>query len=146
MVFLDLPNFLLYLHVILSSSFSPTCNTSYWKFPRCTMLCVISMCAQSLQLYMTLWDPMDWSPPGSSVLKDSPGKNARVGCHALLQGIFPTQGWNLCLLRLLHCKWILYHWAKAEAHDISIHCAFECGNSDCCVLTQCPFNGFLYLL
>ena len=25
---------------------------------------------------------------------DSPGKNTRVGCHALLQGIFPTQGSN----------------------------------------------------
>ena len=25
-----------------------------------------------------------------------------VGCHALLQGIFPTQGSNLRLLRLLH--------------------------------------------
>ena len=32
---------------------------------------------------------------------DSPGKKAGVGCHALLQGIFPTQGWNLCLLHLL---------------------------------------------
>ena len=39
---------------------------------------------------------------------DSPGKNSRVGCHALLQGISPTQGLNLCLLRLLHCKLILY--------------------------------------
>ena len=29
---------------------------------------------------------------------DSPGKNAGVGCHFLLQGIFPTQGVNLCLL------------------------------------------------
>ena len=28
---------------------------------------------------------------------DSPGKNTGVGCHALLQGIFPTQGSNLCL-------------------------------------------------
>ena len=28
---------------------------------------------------------------------DSPGKNTGVGCHALLQGIFPTQGLNLCL-------------------------------------------------
>ena len=27
---------------------------------------------------------------------DSPGKNTEVGCHALLQGIFPTQGSNLC--------------------------------------------------
>ena len=25
-----------------------------------------------------------------------------MGCHALLQGIFPTQGWNLSLLCLLH--------------------------------------------
>ena len=25
-----------------------------------------------------------------------------MGCHALLQGIFPTQGLNLCLLHLLH--------------------------------------------
>ena len=36
---------------------------------------------------------------------DSPGKDTRVGFHSLLQGIFPTQGSNLCLL---HCRWILY--------------------------------------
>ena len=30
---------------------------------------------------------------------DSPGKNTRVGCHSLLQGMFPTQGSNPCLLR-----------------------------------------------
>ena len=29
---------------------------------------------------------------------DSPGKNTEVGCHALLQGIFPTQGSNLRLM------------------------------------------------
>ena len=29
---------------------------------------------------------------------DSPGKSTRVGCHCLLQGIFPTQGWNPGLL------------------------------------------------
>ena len=28
---------------------------------------------------------------------DSPGKNTGEGCHSLLQGIFPTQGSNLCL-------------------------------------------------
>ena len=28
-------------------------------------------------------------------------KNTGVGCHFLLQGIFPTQGLNPCLLRLL---------------------------------------------
>ena len=39
---------------------------------------------------------------------DSPGKNTGVGCHVLLQGIFPIQGPNLGLLRLLHCRRILY--------------------------------------
>ena len=37
---------------------------------------------------------------------NTPGKNTGVGCHSLLQGIFPTQGWNL---GLLHCRKILYH-------------------------------------
>ena len=36
---------------------------------------------------------------------DSPGKNTGVGCHALLQRIFPTQGLNPLLL---HCRWLLY--------------------------------------
>ena len=31
-----------------------------------------------------------------------PGKNTRVGCHFILQGIFLTQGLNLCLFSLLH--------------------------------------------
>ena len=54
------------------------------------------------QLCPTLCDPMDCSLPGPSVHGDSPGKNMGVGCHALLQGIFPTQGLNLCLSCLLH--------------------------------------------
>ena len=37
---------------------------------------------------------------------DSPGKNTEVGCHVLLQGIFPTQGSNP---GLLHFRWIRYH-------------------------------------
>ena len=41
-----------------------------------------------------------------SVHGDSPGKNTGVGCHAHLQGIFPTQGSNPSFL---HCGWILYH-------------------------------------
>ena len=42
----------------------------------------------------TLCNPMDCSPQGSSVHGDSPGQNTGVGCHALLQVIFPTQGSN----------------------------------------------------
>ena len=48
---------------------------------------------------------MDLGLPGSSVHGDSSGKNTAVGCHALLQGIFPTQGSNV---GLLHCRQILY--------------------------------------
>ena len=51
-------------------------------------------CVLSLQSCLTLCDPMDCSTPGSSVHGDSPGKNTGVGCDALLQGIFPTQGPN----------------------------------------------------
>ena len=58
--------------------------------------------AESLPSCPILCDPMDCSPPGSSVCGDSPGKNSGVGCHALLQGIFPTQKMNLHLLHLLH--------------------------------------------
>ena len=51
-----------------------------------------------------LCNPMDCSPPGSSVHGDSPDKNTGVSCQALLQGILPTQGLNL---GLSHCRWIL---------------------------------------
>ena len=47
---------------------------------------------------------MDWNLPGSSVHGDSPGKNTGVGCHVLLQGIFPTQRSNP---GLPHCRWTL---------------------------------------
>ena len=56
------------------------------------------MHAKSLQSCPTLCNLMDCSPPGSSVYGNSPGKNTGVGGHALLQGIFPTRGSNLCLM------------------------------------------------
>ena len=68
------------------------------------------MHARLLQSCPTLCDPMDCSLLGSSVHGDSPGKNTGVGCHDLLQGIFPTQGLKLGLLQWwsLHSRWILY--------------------------------------
>ena len=41
--------------------------------------------AKSLQLCLTLCDPIDGSPPGPTRPWDSPGKNTGVGCHFLLQ-------------------------------------------------------------
>ena len=76
--------------------------------------CYLVNCVRCLvaQLCPTLCKPMDCSPPGSSVHGDSPGKNAGVGCHALLQGLFPTQGLNPSLL---HCRRILYHLSHQES-------------------------------
>ena len=58
-----------------------------------------------IQLCPTLCDSVDCSLPQSSVHWSSPGKNTGVGCHALLQGIFATQGSNP---GVPHCRWILY--------------------------------------
>ena len=67
--------------------------------PDKTVMCLV------IQSCPTLCDPTDCSPPGSSVHGDFPGKNTGVGCRALLQRIFTTQGSNP---GLPHCKWILY--------------------------------------
>ena len=63
---------------------------------------------------------MDSSLPGSSVHGNSPGKNTGVGCHALVQRIFPTKGSNP---GLLHCRRILYHLSHQKRqimHSVSI--------------------------
>ena len=52
----------------------------------CAILCLVA------QSCLTLCNPMECSLAGSSGHGDSPGKNNGVGCHALLQGIFSTQG------------------------------------------------------
>ena len=55
----------------------------------------------------TLCDPVNWLATRFFFCPwNSPGKNTGVGCHSLLQGIFPTQGLNPHLLR---CGQILYH-------------------------------------
>ena len=59
---------------------------------------------KSLQSCPTLCNPMDYSPPDSSVHGNSPGKNAGVDHHAILPGILLTQGSNLLLLCLLQWK------------------------------------------
>ena len=74
----------------------------YTLYMYCCMCCAVCLVAQSCS---NLCDPMNCNLPGSSVHGGSSGKNTRVGCHALLQGIFPTQGSNP---GLPHCRYILY--------------------------------------
>ena len=50
--------------------------------------------------------PGGLQPPRLLCPRNSPGKSTGVGCHFLLQGIFPTQGLNS---GLLHWRQILYH-------------------------------------
>ena len=77
-----------------------------------------------LQSCPTLCDPMDCSPPGSSVHRDSPGKNSGVGCHAFLQGIFPTQVCSPCLLCLLH-----WQADSLPLHILQIRCMIPCATA-----------------
>ena len=68
----------------------------------------------------SLW-PHGLYLPGASVHGDSPGKNSGVGCHALLQGVFPTQGSNPGLPR---CKWILYGLSYLGSLEAGYICLF----------------------
>ena len=66
------------------------------------------------QSCLILCNAMYCSLPGSFVHGDSPGKNTRVGCHFLLQGMFLTQG--LKRVSYISCigREILYHRATWE--------------------------------
>ena len=72
----------------------------WWLACAILVLCLVG------QLCPALCDPMDWNLQGSSVHGEYPDKNIGVGCHALLQRIFPTQASNP---GLLNWRQILYH-------------------------------------
>ena len=83
----------------------------------CAVLCLV------IQSRLTLCNPMDCSPPGSSVHEDSTGKNTEMGCHALLQEIFPTSGLNS---GLPHCRRTLYLLSYQGSPNIGIYvCNYE---------------------
>ena len=60
---------------------------------------------------------------------DSPGKNTRVGCHALLQGIFPMQGLNPGLPR---CRQILYQMSHQGSPGLGIRPYYSNGKESAC--------------
>ena len=60
------------------------------------------MHAKSLQSGLTICNPLDCSPPSSSVLGILQARILEWVAMPSLQGIFPTQGLNLHLLCLLH--------------------------------------------
>ena len=62
------------------------CRCESWTIKKAVL--VLCLTAQSC---LTVWELMDCSSPGSSVHRHSPDKCTGVDCHAVLQGIFPTQ-------------------------------------------------------
>ena len=60
------------------------------------------------QMRLTLCDPMDCSPPGSSVHGTFQARTLEWVVMPSSRGIFPAQGLNLHLFHLLHGRWILY--------------------------------------
>ena len=68
-------------------------------------------CAQSC---LTLCHLMDCSLPGSSVHGTFQARDWS-GLPFPTPGDLPDPGMEPRLLRLLHCRWILYHWATQEA-------------------------------
>ena len=58
------------------------------------------------QSCLTLCDPMEYIACQVPLSMEFSRQDTGVGCHSLLQGIFPTQGSNP---GLLHCRQILYH-------------------------------------
>ena len=106
-------------------------HTKISTFPFLLSTYSLGFCSVA-SLVSTLCDPRDCSPtPPSRLLCPwaSPGKNTGVGCHALLQGIFPTQDSNM---HLLHCRQILYPmshpgspltpWKLGNDHATSFDC------------------------
>ena len=72
------------------------------------------MRAKSLRTIVTPWTVANEAPLSIGCT----GKNAGVGCHVLLQGIFQTQGSNLRLL-------CLQHWQAGRIFTISATCALS---------------------
>ena len=87
----------------------------FFLFTRNYLLHAMCLCLVA-QSCPTLCNPVDCRQSGSSVHGDFPGKNIGVGCHALLQGILPTQRSNPSLL---HCRWILYCLTHQGSHSQS---------------------------
>ena len=87
-----------------------------------------------LDSFMTPWTV---APPPPKLLCpwDFPGKNTGVGCHSLLQGIFPTQGSDLHLL----------HWQVDSLPLSHLGSPFsECHMVHQLLLEMTPYFGYVF--
>ena len=95
----------------------PCVPLGFWS-PVCVCVCVCVCVSWVSQLCPTLPAHGLW-PTRLLCPWTFSGKNTEVGCHFLLQGIFPTQGSDSHLLHLLHWQVdFFYPWTTREALDV----------------------------
>ena len=87
-------------------------------------------------------DPMDCSMGRLLCPWDSSGKNTWMGCHFLLQGIVPTQGYNLYLLHWQVDSLQLSHlgsslWGLPWIYLLWLICKFKVNNLPHAALHKC---------
>ena len=93
-----------------------------------------------VQLNPTLFDPMDYSPPGSTCPWDFPDKNTGVGCHALLQGIRPRNWTQVsCIVGRFLTMWATRE-TPSKAHSNLCSDLYCC---NCLTFRQKPKNTLL---
>ena len=135
-----MPNVIL-SHNCLSNVFSfYTSILESLQWHSCVCMCALSR--------LTLCDPMDYSPPRSSVRAIFQARNTEVGCHFLLQGIFLSQGLNPCLLCLLNWQVNLLppHYLGSRIVRVcllQVRVSFSRRDNS---HLYCPFNGLEIIL
>ena len=92
------------------------CKCLAWILKRAYMLSCAGLLAPHWTVAFRFLCPGDFSV-----------KNAEVGCHFLLQGIFMIQRSNLQLLHLLLGRWVFYHWIQSPGKPqfLSRWCKFK---------------------
>ena len=107
--FLVLPSIFLYWSIHSTNPFSEL--SSYPEKTTAGLSCFS---------HIRLWDPMDCSPPGSSVLGILQARILEwVAMPSSKESSWPrnqASPADRCLLHLLHCRQILYHWVTCESH------------------------------
>ena len=82
---------------IIVISNETVCGTS-----ECVCVCArVCVCVRAYICSVMSYSVTPWTVDCQIPAWNFSGKNTRVGCHFLFQGIFPTQGSNPCLLHWL---------------------------------------------
>ena len=96
--------------VIAAMKLKDTCHLEEKLWPTYVCVCVSHLVMSDS---VTTWTVARQAPQSKGrILEWISGKNTRVDCHFLLQGIFLTQGLNL---GHLHCRQTLYHLSKQKS-------------------------------